>query len=122
MQSSITSTYVHTSTLFAGPLDSPQDVTVVNISAFALLIEWSPPLTPNGIITLYNIYVTYDNHSKDNVTVNSSENSYLLDGLSPHQLVYVSMSASTIAGEGPLSVTVHNRTSQTGIWKSFESI
>ena len=88
---------------------------MVNISDFALLIEWSPPLTPNGIITLYNIYATYDNHSEDNFTVNCSENSYVLDGLSPHQLVYVSMSASTIAGEGPLSETVHNRTSQTGI-------
>jgi len=87
---------------------------VVNISAFALLIEWSPPQTPNGIITLYTIYVTYDNHSEYNLTVSSSESGYVLDGLSPHQLVYVSMSASTVAGEGPLSVTVHTRTSQSG--------
>ena len=97
-----------------GPLDPPQNITVVNTSAFALLVEWHPPNTPNGIITMYNIYLTYDNRSREIITVNGTESSYVLEGLSPHQLVYVTMSASTAAGEGPTSVQLHGRTSQAG--------
>ena len=97
---------------YAVPLDSPQNVSLVNVSAFALLLEWSSPDTPNGVITVYNIYVTYDNGSMENMTVDGSENSYLIGGLSPHQLVYVNISASTIAGEGPSSSTVEQKTGQ----------
>ena len=93
------------------PLDSPQNVSLVNVSAFALLLEWSSPDTPNGVITVYNIYVTYDNGSTENITVDGSENRYIISGLSPHQLVYVSISASTIAGEGP-SFRLNQRTGQ----------
>ena len=96
---------------YAVPLDSPQNVSLVNVSAFDLLLEWSSPDTPNGVITVYNIYVTYDNGSMENMTVDESENSYLIGGLSPHQLVYVSISASTIAGEGP-SFRLKQRTGQ----------
>ena len=97
---------------YAVPLDSPQNVSLVNVSASALLLEWSSPNTPNGIITVYNIYVTYDNGSIENMTVDGSENSYLIGGLSPHQLVYVSISASTIAGEGPSTSRLEQRTGQ----------
>ena len=87
-------------------------MSLVNVSAFALLLEWSSPDTPNGIITVYNIYVTYDNGLVENMTADGSENSYLIGGLSPHQLVYVSISASTIAGEGPSSSGLEQRTGQ----------
>ena len=96
----------------AVPLDSPQNVSLVNVSAFALLLEWSSPDTPNGIITVYNIYVTYDNGSMENMSVDGSENSYLIGDLSPHQLVYVSISASTIAGEGRSTSRLEQRTGQ----------
>jgi len=87
---------------------------VVNISAFALLLEWYPPNTPNGIITTYKIYLTYDNQSRETIMVNGTVNSYVLESLSPHQLVYVVMSASTAAGKGPSSVQHYGRTSQAG--------
>ena len=87
-------------------------MSLVNVSASALRLGWSSPDTPNGIITVYNIYVTYDNGSIENMTVNGSENSYLIGGLSPHQLVYVSISASTIAGEGPSTSRLEQRTGQ----------
>ena len=96
---------------YAVPLDSPQNVSLVNVSAFALLLEWSSPDTPNGVITVYNIYITYDNGSLENMTLDGSEKSYLIGGLSPHQLVYVNISASTIAGEGP-SFRLNQRTDQ----------
>lgn len=98
----------------AGPEDFPQLISVTNISESALLIKWNPPLVPNGVIIEYNIYITYDNGSTDAINVNGSHKEYVLDNLSPHQMVYVNMSASTIAGEGPLSGTVYNRTSQAG--------
>jgi len=78
-----------------------------------LFIEWDPPLIPNGIITLYTIYAAYENGS-DILIVNSSERIYILEGLSPHQLVLISMSASTIVGEGPVSHAIAERTSQAG--------
>ena len=96
------------------PLHSPQNVLLVNVSSSTLLLEWSSPDTPNGIITLYNIYVTYDNGSTRKTTVDGSETSYLIGGLSPYQLVYVSISASTIVGAGPSSAKLQQRTNQAG--------
>ena len=98
----------------AGPLDPPQNITMVNMSAFALLVEWYPPNTPNGIITMYTLYFTYENQSREIIAVNGTVNSYVLEGLSPHQLVCVSISSSTAAGQGPNSVQLYSRTSQTG--------
>jgi len=63
---------------------------------------------------LYTIYATYDNGSQTTLSVNSSIESYLLDGLSPHQIVYVALSASTVAGEGPQSEEMAYRTSEAG--------
>ena len=98
----------------AGPLDPPQNITMVNMSAFTLLVKWYPPNTPNGIITMYTLYFTYENRSREIIAVNGTVNSYILEGLSPHQLVYVSISSSTAAGQGPNSVQLYSRTSQTG--------
>ena len=97
-----------------GPEDSPYNITVETGSAFALYIEWAPPPTPNGIITRYSIYATYDNGSAAILSVNSSINSYSLNALFPDQTVYISLSASTVAGEGPLSDQMAYRTSEAG--------
>ena len=98
----------------------PQNVTVNNHSAYAVFIEWEPPLAPNGIITLYTIYTNYNNGTSDQFSLNSMERSYKLSGLSPHQLIGISISASTIVGEGPLSPVISERTSQAGM-RSFLS-
>ena len=94
------------------PADVPQNVTVNNHSSY----EWEPPLTPNGIITLYTIYTNYNNGTSDQFSFNSMERSYKLSGLSPHQLISISISASTVVGEGPLSPVISERTSQAGMW------
>ena len=100
---------------FAEPGDFPLDIIVASISASALQINWKPPLVPSGIIIAYTLYARYDNGSKDEINVNGSSRMYVLGNLSPHQLVHVQMSASTIAGEGPTSAEAHNRTSQAGV-------
>ena len=109
---SLSDSYCHIFIIYAVPLDPPQTVSLLNVSAYALLLEWSNPDTPNGIITVYNIYVTYDNGSMEKMTVDGSENSCLIGGLSLHHLVYVRISASTIAGEGPSSSRLQQRTDQ----------
>ncbi|CAI8053003.1 Receptor-type tyrosine-protein phosphatase F [Geodia barretti] len=94
------------------PSDVPQNVTVNNHSAYAVIIEWEPPLTPNGIITLYTIYADYNNGTSQEIDVKATDRIYKLNGLSPHQLISINISASTVIGEGPLSSTISERTSQ----------
>jgi hypothetical protein len=82
------------------PADEPQDVTVNSLNCTAILIQWNPPLIPNGIILFYAIYIN------NNITFNISavnQNSFMFGGLSPYQLFNVRLSASTKVGEGPLT-------------------
>lgn len=101
--------------MIAGPYDVPQNITVETGSASALYIEWNHPLIPNGIITYYTIFATFENGSEAIHSVNGSTRSYILEGLSPHQLVFITMSAGTVAGEGPHSDEMAYRTSMAGI-------
>ena len=83
--------------------------------AFSLLIQWEPPLIPNGIITHYTLYINYTNGSEISTrTIDSQFTLYLLEGLTPYQEVGVSISATTGGGEGPQSDYVYNTTEQTG--------
>ena len=91
------------------PSDTPQNITVNNHSAFAVFIEWESPLIPNGVITLYTIYADYNNSSSEAIHLNETKQSYKLEGLSPHQLIGINMSASTIVGEGPVSTTISEK-------------
>ena len=89
---------------------------MTNISSHALLIEWSPPDIPNGVITAYTIYINYNNRtSVAERVVDGSTLNYTLDYLSPHQLVSVQMTANTSVGEGPRSIIADGRTDPTGI-------
>ena len=97
------------------PDDSPINVSVIVNDAFSLLIEWEPPLIPNGIITHYTLYINYTNGSEISTrTIDSQLTLYLLNGLSPYQEVGVSISATTGGGEGPQSDYFYNTTEQTG--------
>ena len=92
----------------------PQNVTVSNCSAYAVLIEWESPLVPNGVITLYTLYADYNNGSSGIFDVGAMHRSYKSEGLHPYQLIGINISASTIAGEGPTSATESEHTSQSG--------
>ena len=88
---------------------------MTNVSSHALLIGWSPPSVPKGIITAYTIYIDYNNGlSEAERATGGSASSYLLEGLSPFQLVGVQMTANTSVGEGPRSNTVYGRTNPAG--------
>ena len=95
--------------------DSPVNVSVVVSDAFSLLIQWEPPLIPNGIITHYTLYINYTNGSEISTRIVDSQFTlYLLEGLMPYQEVGVSISATTGGGEGPHSDYFYNTTEQTG--------
>ena len=87
---------------------------MTNTSAYSLFIEWEPPNTPNGIIVNYTIYLDYNNGTTDIRITDSNTTEYLLEGLSPHQLVGVEMTANTSIGEGPRSAIQEIRTHQAG--------
>lgn len=71
-------------------------------------ISWNPPTTPNGVITHYTLYTI------EVIVVSASDGEttywYSLTGLHPNLLVSVVISASTSAGEGPLSDPVEKKT------------
>ena len=84
---------------FSVPGDPPQDVFVVVSSPITMLVEWNPPLTPNGVITHYTIYL----QKTAALNVTGDRQSFLVERLSPNTMFNVSVSASTKAGEGPAS-------------------
>ena len=97
------------------PNDSPANVTVSVVNSSSLLIQWEPPLIPNGIITHYTLYINYTNGSEISTrTVDSQFTLYLLEGLTAYQEVGVSISGTTSGGEGPQSHYIYNTTEETG--------
>lgn len=106
-------------TLFPVPGDFPENLIMTNRSSHAVLIEWSPPSEPNGIVTGYTIYVNYDNDTSEPERVLMTDGStlrYTLENLLAFQLVSVQMTANTSTGEGPRSGSVEARTNPTGVW------
>jgi len=106
-------------TLFPVPGDFPENLIMTNRSSHAVLIEWSPPNEPNGIVTGYTIYVNYDNDTSEPERVLMTDGStlrYTLENLLAFQLVSVQMTANTSTGEGPRSGSVEARTNPTGVW------
>ena len=96
---------------------------MTNVSSHALLIKWSPPSVPNGIITAYTIYIDYNNGTSEAERATpGSASSYLLGGLSPFQLVGVQMRTSTSVGEGPRSNTVYGRTNSAGTVRTLDDL
>ena len=81
----------------------------------SLLIQWEPPLIPNGIITHYTLYINYTNGSEISTRIVDSQFTlYILERLSPYQEVGVSISATTGGGEGPRSHYLYNTTKRKG--------
>ena len=100
----------------------PQNLTVTNKTSRSLTVEWSTPLTPNGVILNYQVsYAGLEsiNPVPDSFeavkTLNLSGTMYTVDvaGLSPHSLYNISVKAFTSVGGGEES-TVTIRTEEDG--------
>ena len=100
---------------YIAPSDSPQNISVIIADSESVLVQWTPPTIPNGIILHYIVYINYTNGTQiPNRIVDGVSTLYLIEDLHPYQLVGVSLSAATIGGEGPMSQYVYNRSAETG--------
>ena len=88
---------------------SPLNLMIFNKMSTSLTVEWSPPLTPNGVILSYQVsYVGLEsvNPVPDSFETNSTLNpngatqTVDLGGLSPYSLYSLSVKAFTSAGGG----------------------
>ena len=76
----------------------------------SVILQWQPPAQPNGIITAYKIIAI---STQQTVILKSSTTRYKFCGLQPGQQVNYTISASTVAGEGPVA-SVSTRTTEQG--------
>ena len=64
----------------------------------SVILQWQPPAQPNGIITAYKIIAI---STRQTVILNGSTTGFTFCGLQPGHQVNYTISASTVAGEGP---------------------
>ncbi|KAM4676019.1 phosphatidylinositol phosphatase PTPRQ [Discoglossus pictus] len=89
------------------PSDPPKNVSYLNITSNSVMISWSPPVKPNGIIQYYSVYYrnVSDTYIKNFTAedINSFDNntlSTIIDGLAKFSHYKVWVTASTAFGDG----------------------
>ena len=92
------------------PSTPPTDVAVDAVSPYQVRVTWSPPMTPNGIITQYSLSATLNGSPLSTITVPGDALSRDIDELTPFGIITVTISASTFVGEGPFSPIAMIRT------------
>lgn len=95
------------------PDTPPTDVVVEAVSPYQVTVTWSPPATPNGIITQYRLSATLNESPLSSIFVPGDVLSREIDGLTPFGIFTVAISASTFVGQGPFSPTTTIRTQET---------
>ena len=97
------------------PENAPINLQVTGSSPSSVFVSWIEPTVPNGVITGYNLYVNYSDGSPVAMLASSSfSTNYTITGLTPYQLITVAVSATTTAGEGPLSDSASGRSTEEG--------
>ncbi|XP_026855233.2 phosphatidylinositol phosphatase PTPRQ [Electrophorus electricus] len=81
---------------------SVRDVLYHNINSTSVYVIWSSPLSPNGKITHYTVYILNLQSQKAQQYV-SNTTSILLTGLEKYTRYKLRVAASTAVGESPLS-------------------
>ena len=89
------------------PSDSPQNIIAINTGKSIIAVKWNPPLMPNGAIINYTLYVNFSS-SNQIITVPATHHGHCLIG---NLLVSLQISASTVAGEGPVSPYIYSKES-----------
>ena len=98
----------------AAPTDSPQMLTIVNVSSSSMMVYWQAPSDDqhNGIIRQYAI-VLQDIASGEESTLTSLGSSTTITGLKPFTLYNCKVAAFTVS-LGPYSPAVNVTTQQDG--------
>ena len=90
--------------LFAGP-SAPESLDIIGVNSSSVMLQWRPPLTPNGVIVLYSLKY----NSTTLLVTNTSSDVLMLtvEGLSSENVYIFQVTAHTKAGEGPpINLTV----------------
>nr|XP_060635514.1 phosphatidylinositol phosphatase PTPRQ [Anolis sagrei ordinatus] len=94
-----------TSLYFTTEEDVPDSAPVMtsykNLSSTSVMLSWDPPAQPNGIIISYDVQLQ---GPERNESFTTSNNSVILEDLSPYTLYSFFASARTVKGLGPSSV------------------
>ena len=86
---------------------SPQNLTITNKTSTSLTVEWSPPLTPNGVILSYQVfYVGLESvnpvpdsfETNSTLTTSAATQTVEVAGLSHYSRYSLSVKAFTSAG------------------------
>ena len=82
---------------------APSSLVVDNTQQTSITLSWTPPDTPNGIVTQYEVqYSSSDSISftSSNIT-DASTMTYTIEGLMPAVMYTVQLRAYTRVGAGP---------------------
>ena len=118
----VTVMYTHTT-----DPSSPLNLTITNKTSTSLTVEWSPPLTPNGVILSYQVsYVGLESLNpvpdsfETNSTLNTNGTTLTVEvaHLSPYSWYSLSTKAFTSAGGGE-ETTVTVRTEEDGTFATY---
>ena len=98
-----------------GPETAPVNCSATAINSTAIMITWSPPVMPNGIITDYNVsYVPghslstadYSIDGNVSVAIGNNDTIYTVSNLSIATDYSVAIAAHTMIGIGPYSSNI----------------
>ena len=96
--------------LFKSVPTVPRNVTVTTGNMLrTLIVQWEPPSSPEGIITLY--MVTYDGMTVD---TSSNDTNYTITGLEPYANYSITIVACTSNGCGNQTDVVIGTTAEEG--------
>ena len=86
---------------FSAPANTPANFSVDIINSTEIQVSWQQPSPPiNGMIINYVLFV---NSSDGLVTLNSTNSSLLITGLTSFTEYYISIAAETNGGRGPFT-------------------
>ena len=101
---------------FLGPADEPQDFTAANITSTSTTLTWSPPTTPNGIITAYILI-----YGRNTVIISGSSQSYTVHSLNENTRFVFSIHARTSVRHAGPAASITVRTAEDGKIMKFYS-
>ncbi|XP_041474903.1 tyrosine-protein phosphatase Lar-like isoform X2 [Lytechinus variegatus] len=98
------------------PGSPPIEVRARPLSGSTIIVQWSAPTTPNGVIKGYNVFYTTNPNSDPeswfHVSVDAGRSLTTISDLVTMQIYSVSVSAFTVKGEGPTSPPIQVKTQQ----------
>lgn len=99
---------------YTAPSGPPQNIQLETNSSRSINVHWEPPLADqqNGVIIGYTVNVTEIGGQL--LSFDTTEETFNINGLTPHTLYEIVISARTSSGAGPFSPIITVQTHQEG--------